>query len=64
MGCAFVSLMTFLFDMAILNIWLKRKSNEGATVAKKPYHRKISGRRGQLGPYPMERLKKVNQPTT
>ena len=33
-------------------------------MAKKPYHRKISGRREQLGPYPMERLKRVEQPTT
>ena len=33
-------------------------------MAKKPYHRKISGRRKQFGPYPMERLKKVEQPTT
>ena len=33
-------------------------------MAKKPYHRKISGRREQLGPYPMEKLKKVKQPTT
>ena len=33
-------------------------------MAKKLYHQKISGRREQLGPYPMERLKKVNQPTT
>ena len=33
-------------------------------MAKKPYHQKISGRREQLGPYPMERLKRVKQPTT
>ena len=33
-------------------------------MAKKLYHRKMSGRSGQFGPYPMERLKRVNQPTT
>ncbi|MBA7611336.1 3-chloro-4-hydroxyphenylacetate reductive dehalogenase [subsurface metagenome] len=33
-------------------------------MAKKLYRREISGRRGQLGPYPMERLKKVDRPTT
>ncbi len=33
-------------------------------MAKKLYRPEISGRRGQLGPYPMERLKKVNRPTT
>jgi ferredoxin len=40
------------------------KSNKEAIMAKKPYHQKISGRREQLGPYPMERLKRVKQPTT
>jgi hypothetical protein len=40
------------------------KSDKEITVAKKPYHQKISGRREQLGPYPMERLKRVEQPTT
>ncbi|MFO7772490.1 MAG: reductive dehalogenase [Dehalococcoidia bacterium] len=33
-------------------------------MAKKLYQRKLSGGRGQLGPYPMERLKRVEQPTT
>lgn len=33
-------------------------------MAKKPYHQKVSSRRGQLGPYPMEKLKRVKQPTT
>jgi hypothetical protein len=40
------------------------KSYTEATVLKKPYHQKISGKRQQLGPYPMERLEKVKQPTT
>jgi reductive dehalogenase len=31
---------------------------------KKLYQPKISDRRGQLGPYPMERLKRVDHPTT
>ena len=33
-------------------------------MAKKQYRQKTSGKRGQLGPYPMERLKRVDQPTT
>jgi len=33
-------------------------------MAKKQYRQKTSGSRGQLGPYPMERLKRVDQPTT
>jgi len=33
-------------------------------MAKKLCHQKISGRREQLGPYPMERLKRVKQPAT
>ena len=33
-------------------------------MAKKLYRPEISGKRGQLGPYPMERLKKVDRPTT
>ena len=33
-------------------------------MATRPYHRRISGRGEQLGPYPMERLKRVKQPTT
>jgi hypothetical protein len=33
-------------------------------VAKKLYPRKISGNREQLVPYPMERLKRVEQPRT
>jgi ferredoxin len=33
-------------------------------MARKPYRQKISGRGGCLGPYPMEKLKKVERPTT
>ncbi len=33
-------------------------------MAKKPYHQKISGKTEQLGPYPMESLRKVERPTT
>jgi ferredoxin len=33
-------------------------------MAQKRYQKKIAGRRGQLGPYPMERLKRVDRPTT
>lgn len=33
-------------------------------MAKKLYHKEIPGRRGHLGPYPMESLKKVDRPTT
>jgi ferredoxin len=33
-------------------------------MAKKRYQKEIAGRRGQLGPYPMEKLKKVERPTT
>jgi len=40
------------------------KSDKEITIAKKLYHMKISGRREQLGPYPMERLKRVERPTT
>jgi ferredoxin len=33
-------------------------------MAKKLYQKKVAGRRGHLGPYPMEKLKKVDRPTT
>jgi ferredoxin len=33
-------------------------------MTKKRYQKELTGRRGQLGPYPMERLKKVDRPTT
>jgi len=33
-------------------------------MATRPYHQKLPGRGEQLGAYPMERLKRVKQPTT